>query len=77
MTHLIRKRISTTENKKPVRKESPYWYIRYRDVGGIWRERRAYKDKTASSQKMAEIVRRVELQDAGVNSCIDRVHALG
>jgi integrase/recombinase XerD len=69
MAHLIRKTVATTKNGKPIRKESPYWYIRYRDLDGRWKDKKAYKDKTASNQKMAELTRKIELGESG---CADR-----
>ncbi len=66
MASLIRKKITTTHKGKKIRKESPYWYIRYKDAQGRWKDKRAYKDQTASMQLLAKIARKVELEQEGL-----------
>jgi len=72
MSHLIRKNIPTTKKGKKICKRSEYWYIRYKDEDGRWREKKAFKDKVATEQFKAQIDRKMELADAGI---IDRFEA--
>ncbi len=66
MAHLIRKKIPTTKNRKRIYKESAFWYIRHKDINGKWKEKRAYKDKIASTQLMAKLEKKIEQQQAGI-----------
>ena len=65
MAHIIRKKILTTKQGEPMYKESDYWYVRYRDVDGRRRDKKAFKDKVASIQLMAQIEKKIELAKAG------------
>lgn len=66
MAHLFHKRIATTKNGKRISKKSKYWYAKYKDENGRWKEKRLSTDSTASQQLLAEIIRKVELADAGI-----------
>jgi len=72
MAHLICKKIQTTKQGQRIYKQSEYWYIRYKDIDGKWKEKKAYKDKVASTQLMAKIEKKIELAKAGI---IDRYEA--
>lgn len=72
MSSLFRKSIPTTERGRRIYKKSPYWYIRYRDENGRSKQKKAFKDKTASEQLKAQIDRKIELAKAGI---IDRFEA--
>ena len=49
-----------------VKIRSKVWSARYRDADGIVREVKLFRDKTASQQKLNELVRKSELGKAGL-----------
>ena len=72
MSYLFHKKIPTTEKGKKTRKTSKYWYIRYKDEAGRWKEKKAFKDKVATEQFKAQLDRKMELAKTGI---IDRFEA--
>jgi len=61
-----RKRKVTLANGKTVIKQSQKYYTRLTDADGIKRTIPLFRDKTASQQQAAQLVREVELADSGV-----------
>jgi len=66
MAHIIRKSITTTRNGQKITAKSNYYYGKYKDENDIWREKKLFKDKLASEQMFAKIVKKVELTKAGI-----------
>ncbi len=58
--------IKSTPGAKKVKEQSKLWSARYRDADGIMREVKLFRDKTASQQKLNELVRKAELGKAGL-----------
>ena len=56
----------TTLGATKVKERSKVWSARYRDADGILREEKLFRDKTASQQKLNELVRKSELGRAGL-----------
>ncbi len=57
---------STTPDATKAKERSKVWSARYRDADGIVREVKLFRDKTASQQKLNELVRKSELGKAGL-----------
>ena len=51
--------------------ESSRWYVRLQDAAGVWFERRAYTDRTASEVLHAELATKVERGQVGMIDPMD------
>ncbi len=69
MAGVFKRKYTAVVNGRRVKKQSRYWYIKYKDADGIERRIKGYKDKTATQQLAAQLEKEAELARAGV---IDR-----
>ena len=66
MASLIRRRYKAKDKKgRVVVKQSPYWYIDYKDADGTRKRIRAFKDKGATAQ-LARLVLWTNMQSIAV-----------
>ena len=66
MASVFKRKYTKLVDGKRVKKQSQHWYVKYRDVDGIERRVRAYKDKEASRQLAARLEKDAERSQEGM-----------
>jgi len=66
MASVFKRKYTKVMSGRRVKKQSQCWYIKYRNADGIERRIKAFKDKTASQQLAAKLLKEAELAKAGV-----------
>ena len=61
MASVYRRKCNRTSNSKKVKRQSRYWYVKYRDASGIEHRVRGYTDKEATKQMAARLEREAAL----------------
>ena len=66
MASIFKHKYTKVIDGRRVKRQSQYWYIKYRDADSIERRVKAFKDKTASQQLVAQLEKEAESCKGGI-----------